>query len=97
MRVVSQDGRTDIPYESSDLWIKSEHIPSGMDGGVVVKICANTNGNQEFSVIGTYCSEKRAVEVLDMILCHYCHIKESEFLGAENAFFTNPFFRLPVD
>lgn len=97
MRVISQNGEIDIPYEQSVFWIKSILIRSVMDGGEMANIYASTNGDQESIVLGTYGSKERAKEVLDMLLKHYCEIKESEFLGMEGAFFTQPFFILPKD
>lgn len=85
MRVISQDGKIDVPYETT--WFSAE----------MNAIFAHTVEGRATEVIGQYDSTEKAIEVLKMISDKYCQIKESDFLRCENAFFTEPVFRLPVD
>lgn len=83
MRVISQDGRIDFPYENTVF---------------VADMCAvwaSFQGFEKYEVIGQYASTEKATEVIGMISEHYCTVKKSEFYGCEDAFFEYPVFKLP--
>lgn len=83
MRVISQDGKIDVPYENSVFYAE------------LCAVFVRTPAISGAGVIGQYGSTEEATEVLNMMLKHYCSIKESEFLGMEKAYFTQPFYILP--
>lgn len=47
--------------------------------------------------IGTYSTEEKTIKVLDMIQKHHEQIKESEFLGCENAHYVERTLQMPQD
>lgn len=83
MRVISQDGKFDIPYETSVFWVDKNAV-----------FCL-TSGCEVIRAVGTYDSEGQAKDALNTMLTHYCQIKEYEFLGMEEACFENPFYKMP--
>lgn len=83
MRVISQDGKIDVPYENA-VFIAD-----------MCAIWARFQGIEKDEIIGQYGSKEKAEEVIKMIYDHYCAVKESDFYGCENAYFKDPVFRLP--
>lgn len=83
MRVISQDGKIDVPYENSIFYAD------------LCAVFVKTFGKSGSEVMGQYGSTEEATKALNMMLKHYCSIKESEFLGMEEAYFQQPFYRLP--
>ena len=63
MRIISQDGKCDYPYENSTLFIDY------MDGRVV-KIVPSTGGYKG-SNIATYSTEEKAVKAMEMLIEAY--------------------------
>ena len=59
MRIISQDGKCDYPYENSTLFIDY------MDGRVI-KIVPSTGGYKG-SNIATYSTEEKAVKAMEML------------------------------
>lgn len=83
MRVISQDGKIDVPYETT--WFSAE----------MNAIFAHTFGGNSAEVMGQYSSTEKASEVLIMISDQYCRVNESNFYGSQDAYFSDPVFRLP--
>lgn len=67
MRIISQDGKYDYPYENSTLFIDY------MDGRVV-KIVPSTGGYKG-SNIATYSTEEKAVKAMEMLREQYSRIE----------------------
>ncbi len=73
MRVISQDGKCDYPYENSTLYIDY------MDGRVI-KIVPSTGGYKG-SNIATYSTEEKAKKAVEMLREEY--LKYMEIEGSE--------------
>ena len=58
MRVISQDGTMDFPYEISTIFIypKIENV-----------IAIQSAGDSEFSIIGRYSSKEKAIKAMEML------------------------------
>lgn len=63
MRIISQDGKCDYPYENRTLFIDY------MDGRVI-KIVPSTGGYKG-SNIATYSTEEKAKKAMEMLRSHY--------------------------
>lgn len=86
MRIVSQDGLLDIPYESCAIFYSEKHY-----GGAV---CAQFNGSNEVDCLGKYLTEKKALEVMKML--REAWLKESvEF--EDGICHRNTVFQFPQD
>ena len=59
MRIISQDGKCDYPYENSTLFIES------MDGRVI-KVVPSAGGYKG-SNIATYSTEEKAIKAMEML------------------------------
>lgn len=67
MRIISQDGKCDYPYENSTLFI-------GYMDGRVIKIVPSTGGYKG-SNIATYSTEEKAVKAMEMLREQYSRIE----------------------
>lgn len=70
MRIISQDGKCDYPYENSTLFIDY------MDGRVV-KIVPSTGGYKG-SNIATYSTEENAIKAMEMLRGEYLKYMQIE-------------------
>ena len=61
MRVISQDGTMDFPYEISTIFI----YPS-----IENFIAIQSAGDSEFSIIGRYSSKEKAIKAMEMLREH---------------------------
>lgn len=75
MRIISQDGKCDYPYENSTLFIGS------MDGRVI-KIVPTTGGCKG-TKIATYSTEEKAVQAMEMLREKY--LQYISLQGGESA------------
>lgn len=66
MRIISQDGEADYPYEKSLVYV---------DGGEIIVVF-----NDEENVIATYDTEEKAKKVMESLRMDYTkfHVRESE-------------------
>lgn len=62
MRVISQDGTMDFPYEISTIFIypKTENV-----------IAIQSAGDSEISIIGRYSTKEKAIKVMEMLRTAY--------------------------
>lgn len=67
MRIISQDGKCDYPYENSTLFVDY------MDGRVI-KIVPTTGGCKG-TKIATYSTEEKAVKAMEMLREQYSRIE----------------------
>lgn len=74
MRIISQDGKCDYPYENSTLFIDY------MDGRVI-KIVPSTGGFKG-SNIATYSTEEKAVKAMEMLREKYSRIEIIKVLAS---------------
>lgn len=81
MRIISQDGKCDYPYENSTLFIDY------MDGRVI-KIVPSTGGYKA-AKIATYSTEEKAVKAMEMLREKY--LQYISLKGGESAFVQSVF------
>ena len=75
MRVISQDGTMDFPYEISTIFI----YPS-----IENVIAIQSAGDSEFSIIGRYSSKEKAIKAMEMLREKY--LQYISLQGGESAF-----------
>lgn len=85
MRVISQDGRKDIPYETSVLFALSENV------------YAIIPGEKEHILMGVYKTKEKAKEEIYRIQTHYVELKNSEFYGRKESLFVIPGIKMSLD
>ena len=75
MRVISQDGTMDFPYEISTIFI----YPS-----IENVIAIQSAGDSEISIIGRYSSKEKAIKAMEMLREKY--LQYISLQGGESAF-----------
>ena len=75
MRVISQNGMMDFPYEISTIFIypRIENV-----------IAIQSAGDSEFSIIGRYSSKEKAIKAMEMLREKY--LQYISLQGGESAF-----------
>lgn len=87
MRVVSQDGQFDFPYERCCIWVNERYpavscSPFGEPGSVWV--------------FGTYSARKKAIKAMELLRMRYIHSKTCETYKLGQLSY-NPTFQFPED
>lgn len=103
MRIISQDGRLDIPYKGFCFAVLK-------DGGIAVtkELVVDDNGCVDSMQIAKYSSEEKAIEVLRLLREKYSILRTIEKLGLEIikevfkdgdgvARLNKPYFQFPKD
>ena len=91
MRIVSQDGRIDLPYE---LVAISTHTINR--GQVVAKPL--TNVDKSFCVMGEYYTEEKAEKAMERLRAEYEKFQETKSINGSYFAFNYPkVFRFPQD
>ena len=84
MRIISQSGRIDIPYEVAVVYVEYESI--------IVKV-----GDERY-VMGNYSTEEKAVKSMEMLREKYLLYKSATNEKSFYEFFDNPkVFQFPQD
>ena len=90
MRVISQDGTIDIPYES---------VIIQRFGGEIYFLNKNLIGVEQLVSdmdIATYSTEEKAQKAMEMLHNdYYDHVAEKTY--HEGAYYIHPYFRFPKD
>ena len=76
MRVISQDGTMDFPYEISTIFI----YPS-----IENVIAIQSAGDSEFSIIGRYSSKANAIKAMEMLREQYGKLEVMKVLASGTA------------
>lgn len=90
MRVISQDGTIDVPYEltSIQLVFKTTIVAQGSYFG---------SGNDNFATIAEYSTEEKAQKAMEMLRKKYCKYTKA-ICQSYCTLFDNPkVFRFPAD
>ena len=74
MRIISQDGKIDVPYEMTAI-----HL---LEGSVLMNMVGDTGKG---SVIATYSTSKKAQKAMEMLREQYAHMKRVECMSASLA------------
>ena len=83
MRIISQDGKIDVPYEMTAI-----HL---LEGSVLMNMVGDTGKG---SVIATYSTSKKAEKAMEMLHNdYYDHVAEKTY--HEGAYYIHPYFRFP--
>ena len=91
MRIVSQDGRIDLPYEL--VAISTRVINRGQ---VIAKPL--TNVDKSFCVMGEYSTEEKAVNAMKTLRAEYEKFQETKSINGNYLAFDYPkVFRFPWD
>lgn len=90
MRIISQDGCEDIPYEKLCVSLDTRN------GRTIIGYSVNIE-NDSYLILGTYNTKERALEVIKEIRKHYNKIKKAEFLGCENEYYVCAFYKMPEE
>lgn len=90
MRIISQDGRFDLPYE---LVAISTHAINR--GQVIAKPL--TNADRLFCVMGEYSTEEKAEKAMEMLRTEYRNYKQVRSASFYFAFDYPKLFRFPQD
>lgn len=103
MRIISQDGRLDIPYEGFCFAVLK-------NGGIAVtkELVVDDNGCVDSMQIAKYSSEEKAIKALEMLREKYSILKSMEMLDLETikgvfydseevAELVRPYFQFPKD
>lgn len=90
MRIISQDGRFDLPYE---LVAISTHAINR--GQVIAKPL--TNADRLFCVMGEYSTEEKAEKAMEMLRTEYRNYKQARSASFYFAFDYPKLFRFPQD
>lgn len=87
MRVISQDGTMDFPYEISTIFIypRIENV-----------IAIQSAGDSEISIIGRYSSKERAIKAMEM-LRKACIGMPITIYPSKMVFTNNAIFQFPQD
>lgn len=85
MRVISQDGTLDFPYEMSTIFIH---------GRIENAIAIEPVGDSEVSIIGRYSSEEKATKAMEMLRGAWIN-EAIEF--THGIYHRNAVFRFPQD
>lgn len=91
MRIISQDGRFDLPYE---LVAISTHAINR--GQVIAKPL--TNADRLFCVMGEYSTKEKAAKAMEMLRTEYEKFQETKSING--SYFTLDYpkvFRFPLD
>ena len=84
MRIISQSGRIDIPYEVAVVYVEYE--------SVIAKVC------DERYAMGNYSTEEKAVKSMEMLREKYLLYKSATNEKSFYEFFDNPkVFQFPQD
>lgn len=87
MRVISQDGTMDFPYEISTIFIypRIENV-----------IAIQSAGDSEISIIGRYSSKEKAIKAMEMLREAFFENKHEETYR-EGIYYYSPCFQFPQD
>lgn len=88
MRVISQDGMIDVPYEQISIEIKENEIWCGYYATLEQHCIA-----KKFARYSTEAKAKKAMEMLQND--YYDHVAEKTY--HEGAYYIHPYFRFPKD
>ena len=81
MRIISQDGKTDVPYENVILYVGTSYDSKR---GKVNKVYARSIDNVDFFPIGTYKDSEDAMDVMDQIRNCYSSGREYCYMPTED-------------
>lgn len=85
MRIISQEGKIDVPYEMTAI-----HL---LGGSVLMNMVGDTGKG---SVIATYSTSEKAEKAMEMLHNdYYDHVAEKTY--HEGAYYIHPCFRFPKD
>ena len=102
MRIISKDGRLDIPYKGFCFAVLK-------DGGIAVtkELVVDDNGCVDSMQIAKYSNERKAIEALRLLKEKYSILKTIEMFGLETikevfnseevAELAKPYFQFPKD
>lgn len=95
MRIISQDGKTDIPYESSVVYVcanygynKEEHF-NHIIGYIIIASIGDDTWN-----LGDYSTEEKALKVMEMLQNQYKRFMTTALMDIKNE---NIYFKFPPD
>lgn len=95
MRLISQDGKIDIPYENSTIYVVANYGHSkenGFHNIVGYEIMAHTGDN--YWNIGDYSTEEKALNVMEMLRNQYKRFITTALMDIKKE---NIYFRFPAD
>lgn len=91
MRIISQDGKVDLPYELVSI---STHARNSWQ--VIARPLTNVDGL--FCVMGEYSTEEKAVNAMKTLRAEYGNFAETSSTNGNNFAFDYPkLFRFPQD
>ena len=90
MRIISQDGRADIPYENFVFGVtKDNYVVAIRD--TIVRPSEVAHG-----IVAEYSTEEKAQKAIEMLHNdYYGHVAEKIY--HEGAYYIHPYFRFPKD
>lgn len=90
MRVISQDGTIDVPYELTSIQLVSKTT-------IVAQGSYFGSGNDNFATIAEYSTEEKAQKAMEMLRKKYCKYTKA-ICQSYCTLFDNPkVFRFPAD
>lgn len=95
MRLISQDGKVDIPYENSVVYICANYgynKEKGFNHIIGYKIIANM-GDDSFD-LGDYSTEEKALRVMEMLQQQYMRYLTTVLSDAKSE---TTYFKFPAD
>lgn len=90
MRIISQDGRFDLPYEFVAISMNNIHQEQ-----VIARPIANTT--KLYCVMGEYSTKEKAAKVMEMLRTEYGNYKQARSSEYYFAFDYPKVFRFPQD
>ena len=90
MRVISQDGTIDVPYELTSIQLVSKVtiVAQGSYFG--------SSSDDNFVTVAEYSTEEKAQKAMEMLHNdYYDHVAEKTY--HEGAYYIHPYFRFPKD
>lgn len=101
MRIISQDGKGDMPYEKFIFRVHGNIIVASEDISIF-------SGNIQRQIVAKYSSEEKAIKALEMLREKYSILKSMEIIGIEEikrvfddseevAELVKPYFKFPKD
>lgn len=91
MRVISQDGMVDLPYENIGISI-NHHSTTDI---IAYPVC-NYGSDSVFWIMALYSTEAKAQKAMEILQNTY-YEHESEKIYKEGANYIHPYFRFPKD
>lgn len=87
MRVISQNGEDDCPYEKCCIWLDGR--------GPIVK-CSPVDELGRFYVLAIYSTREKAIKAMELLRMRYIHSKTCETYKLGQLSY-NPTFQFPED